>query len=64
MLHAATAGGGRRESPSRQLSGLQTREREPAQKEITLEMVKPAFVTCHNTEQKIIAFVSISLQQF
>jgi len=29
-----------------------------------LEMVKPAFVTCHNTEQKIIAFVSIYLQQF
>jgi len=29
-----------------------------------LEMVKTAFVTCHNTEQKIIAFVSISLQQF
>jgi len=29
-----------------------------------LEMVKPAFVTGHNTEQKIIAFVSISLQQF
>ena len=25
-----------------------------------LEMVKPAFVTCHNTEQKIIAFMSIS----
>jgi len=29
-----------------------------------LEMVKPAFVTCHNTEEKIIAFVLISLQQF
>ena len=29
-----------------------------------LKMVKPAFVTCHNTEQKIIAFVSIFLQQF
>jgi len=29
-----------------------------------LEMLKQAFVTCHKTELKIIAFVSISLQQF
>ena len=28
-----------------------------------LEMVNPAFVTFHNTEQKITAFLSISLQQ-